>query len=429
MYTYFYKIIGIAILLLLGSGALGARASGGQTPLGYPSGDDWEPAIAADHFGHVYVLWPHYGGVPGCDQCPSPTALLQISSDHGQTWTEPRVVTPDYLGTYQVDTQIVVGPVDGQTVYAAWLQNNKSDTIVLKSTDFGQTWSKPVIADHTDAGTDKPILLVRGLDLYIAYDHSPKMWVAASHNGGQTFSQSFIRFTADFGVPLAGGGAIDSKGNVYFAWGGYKADGQGPVNLYLTKSPDHGRTWASRLIFTSSSPPDCSEFSCGYAFLGAQMVMTADANDALYLLWNAGANRVPKEAERIYFSRSTDYGATWSAPQDVSLAGQGVSHAFPAIASSGQAGDVRIAWMDARNNGRWNVIYRSSSDGGATWSPETQLSSYVEGYSYINADGYQFPFGDYFEMDVDETTTTHVVWGEGANYVGPGNIWYNRVGP
>jgi hypothetical protein len=28
-----------------------------QTRLGYP-GDQWEPAIAADRYGHVYVLYP-----------------------------------------------------------------------------------------------------------------------------------------------------------------------------------------------------------------------------------------------------------------------------------------------------------------------------------------------------------------------------------
>ena len=32
----------------------------GQTRLGFQGGDDWEPAIATDRLGHVYVLWPHY---------------------------------------------------------------------------------------------------------------------------------------------------------------------------------------------------------------------------------------------------------------------------------------------------------------------------------------------------------------------------------
>ena len=31
-----------------------------QTRLGFPAGDDWEPAMAVDHYGHVYVLYKHY---------------------------------------------------------------------------------------------------------------------------------------------------------------------------------------------------------------------------------------------------------------------------------------------------------------------------------------------------------------------------------
>ena len=37
------------------------------------AGDDREPAIAADRFGHVYAFWNHYGFDPGCPgECPEP---------------------------------------------------------------------------------------------------------------------------------------------------------------------------------------------------------------------------------------------------------------------------------------------------------------------------------------------------------------------
>jgi hypothetical protein len=83
----------------------------------------------------------------------------------------------------QWDPQIAVDPVNGRTVYAAWLQNGKSDTVVAKSTDFGATWSV-VVADSTNAGTDKPILAVRGQDVYVAYSHAQKIWVSSSHGSG-----------------------------------------------------------------------------------------------------------------------------------------------------------------------------------------------------------------------------------------------------
>ena len=38
-----------------------------QVRLGFFDGDQWELAIAADRFGHVYILYAQYYGVPGCD--------------------------------------------------------------------------------------------------------------------------------------------------------------------------------------------------------------------------------------------------------------------------------------------------------------------------------------------------------------------------
>src|SRR5205085_10586272 len=118
-------------------------------------------------------------------------------------------------------------------------------------------------------------------------------------------------------------------------------------------------------------------------------------------------------------------GVSWSQKQDLSRAAVGVDHAFPALVAGG-AGDVRVAWMDQRNSPHWNVYYRTSSDGGATWSGETTLSTFVSGYSYIFADGFRYPFGDYFELTVDNQSHTHGVWGEGYNYSTPGAIWYTR---
>ncbi len=400
--------------------------AGGFSPqirLGYTSGDQWEPAIAADRFGHVYMLYPQYLGVPGCPSCPSPTMILQISSDRGATWAAPtQIASP---GTGQWDAQIVVDPVDGRTVYASWLQNNKSDTVVAKSIDFGTIWSV-ITADSTNAGTDKPILAVRGQDVYVAFNHAQKVWAASSHNGGATFTASQVNPNAKLGWSLAGGGTVAPDGNVYFSWAGYKQNGgaKGPVNLYVSKSADHGATWTNITLDVSGAPPDCSAYLCGWAFLGAQMTMTSDAAGTLYALWNS--NVADKTPNRIYFAKSTNGGSTWSTKADVSLAPANTPHAFPAIAA-GAAGDVRISWMDARSpSGFWNTYYRSSTNGGASWSAEADISTFAAGYSYITTDGFRFPFGDYYEMDIDDQGNTQVIMGEGYSYDSPGSIWYTK---
>ncbi len=385
-------------------------------------GDTWEPAIAADRFGHVYVLIPDFP--PSCKKCPSSINYLVVSNDNGKTFSSPRIIADP--GSGQIDVQLKVDPVGGQTVYASWLQNNKSLIEVAKSTDFGQTWTKPVIANSNNAGMDKDILAVRGNDVYVAYNHAQTVWCSSSHDGGQTWTSVKVNGNAQFGWSLTGGGTVDPAGNVYFAWDGYTQNGgaKGPVNLYVTKSKDGGLPWTPTLLDISSSPPDCSAFNCGWAFLGPGIAMTSDTTGQLYVLWNAGS--VDGGPERIFYSTSTDQGLTWSPKTDVSLAPQGFDHAFPAVAA-GAAGDIRIAWMDQRNEPHWNVYYRSSTDGGATWSGETVLSTFVTGYNkYIFTDGFRFPFGDYFDMDIDNKSHTQTAWGEGYNWLTPGNVWYTR---
>jgi len=418
----YHPIAIIILLVFLFPSALVAKSRfSPQSRVGFTDGDQWEPAIATDGYGHVYVLYPQYVTVLNCPTCSLPSMVLVVSNDNGATWQSPRLISP--VGSGQFDAQIVVDPLDRRTVYASWLQNNKSDTVVAKSLDFGQTWSI-VVADSTNAGVDKPILAVRGKDVYVGFNHAQKVWVSLSHDAGNTFTSVNVNSNAKLGWSLAGGSAIDPAGNVYFSWAGYTQSGgaKGPVNLYISKSSDGGQTWTTTLLDVSGSPPDCSAYQCGWAYLGAQITMTADSAGTLYALWNAGpANKQP---ERIYFSSSTTAGATWLPTLDVSAAPLGVEHSFPAIVA-GSAGDVRIAWMDSRQNPLWNTYYRSSTNGGATWSSEAQLSTYVPRYSYIQRNGFSFPFGDYFEMDIDSRGQTQAVWGEGLNYDTPGSIWYS----
>jgi hypothetical protein len=392
-----------------------------QSRVGFTVGDQWEPAVASDGFGHTYILYPQYGRVPGCRKCPLPSMILVVSADNGTSWQAPREITPP--GTGQYDPQIVVDPVDRRTVYAAWLQSKRLDMVVAKSVDFGQSWSI-MVADRGVTDADKPVLAVRGQDVYVGFNRARKMWVASSHDGGITFSSADVGPKLRLVRSLAGGATVDPQGSVYLAWAGYtRHDGaKGRENLYVSKSSDGGESWATRLMDASGAPPDCSASRCEWGYLGAQITMTSDAAGTLYALWNSGA--ADKSPARIYFASSTTGGDTWSPRLNVSTAPSSVEHAFPALAA-GEAGDVRIAWMDTRNHPRWNTFYRSSTNGGATWSAETRISSYVPGYRYIHSKGFSFPFGDYFGIAIDHQGRTQAVWGEGLNFRAPGAIWYS----
>jgi hypothetical protein len=441
-------VLACAAVLAISSGALAASPPDSFTApvrLGFPNGDDWEPAIAADAFGHVYVLDTHYVGYSGssagdpdptCVTCASPHMVLQVSNDGGATFSEPRALTPDAT-TRQDDPQIVVDPADGKTVWAAFMQDDKSSEYVARSDDFGQTWHT-MLTENLHRGTDKDILAVRGNDVYLSYHAQQKIYVSESHDGGATWSlQNPLKTTtnSDWGVSLGSGGAVAPDGTVYFAWNGVRRPGQakGAINLWVTIRDPLTGGWSTSLVDVSQAPARCG---CGgWDYWGAQMALGVDAAGTVYVLWNA--NDEQYTPQRMYFSRSLDHGATWSPRVDVSAAPEGANNVFPAIVARG-AGDVRIAWMDDRNgfdtgdndpDARWNVYERSSSDGGVAWTDEARLSAYVPGFTYKLAtprEGFLQPYGDYFEIDVNSAGQTVAIWGEGNSYFGPGNIWFAR---
>ena len=411
----------VVLLLALGCVAWAAPPQfSEQKRIGLTSGDQWEPAVAADGSGRIYVLYPHYGQVPNCKGCRVPTMLLVASNDDGKTWQSPHVMLA--TGSGQFDPQIAVDPADRRTVYAAWLQNEKRVVMLAKSADSGATWNF-TIAVRSDVELDKPALAVRGQSVYVAFNHEEEVWVAASQDGGRSFIPTRVNAESRPGWSLLGAATIDPAGDAYLAWASYsKAGGaRGVVNLYVAKSVDAGKVWSATLLDVSSAAPGCKDAECGEAYLGAQVALTSDAAGALYALWSAGNSALGPQ--RIYFSSSTNGGESWLPGVSVSSAGVGVEHAFPAIVA-GNAGDVRIAWMDQRNSPLWNTYYRSSSNGGATWGEETRVSGYVPWYRYIGEEGFRFPFGDYFGMAIDNHGDTHVVWGEGMNYQSPGSIWH-----
>lgn len=400
-----------------------------QARLGYHSGDQWEPAMAADAHGHVYVLYPQYGAMPDCPSCTAPSIALLVSDDNGASWQPSRALLP--FPTGQFDPQVVVDPLDRQTVYASWMQNDKRDIVVARSLDFGRTWSFSW-AERGQEDSDKPVLAVRGADVYVGFNHEERFLVAASHDAGQTFNVSRVNTATEPGWSLAGGATVDATGNIYFGWSAYARHDMPsqPVSIYVSRSSDGGRTWGTVLLDQSSSPPDCAAQGCETGYLGPQIALASDSAGALYALWNAGAAN--GGAERIYFSSSTTAGMTWSARTGVSSAAMGTEHAFPAVVA-GTSGDVRIAWMDTRITAAvhstfplWNTYYRNSTNGGATWNAEEQISSPAEGYDYVLPSGFRFPFGDYFGLAIDSEGATQVVWGEGKDYKAPGSIWYSR---
>ena len=212
------KVLICSSLMLIAECVLAASEFTLQRRVGYTSGDQWEPVLAADARAHIYILFPQYGPIAQCPACTAPTMVLLTSDDNGVSWGAPRPLLPSPLG--QFDAQIKVDPVDRETLYASWLQG-KHDVIVARSQDFGYSWYFSVAEHSTEVVIDKPVLAVRGPDVYVSFNHDQTLGVAASHDYGQNFSSTVVNPRTELGWSLAAGATVDPAGNVYFSWTAY----------------------------------------------------------------------------------------------------------------------------------------------------------------------------------------------------------------
>ena len=404
-------VLGIAFVVALST--FSAAGAGFSTParLGYPQGDDWEPAVASDGLGNVYVLITHYGGVPGCGACASPSIMLQVSRDGGATFSAPTPMTVNPAKQY--DPQIKVN-AQGD-VFASYLMGKNA--VVQRSTDHGATWTNPVVVNvgMRQGPTDKDGLAVGGANGYVGFEVAQRVFVSVSHDSGDTWTVHPMN-DHTIGWTLNGGAAVGPDGSVYMTWTAVHQSGNalGLEDLLVTASHDGGATWSLSYVDRNLPPgPACGwHQSCGWNFLGTESQIAVDGAGVVYDLYSAPI--VPQGSPYIWLKTSTDHGKTWSSVrQMVNADGTAAWHVFPTI-DAGASGDLRVAWMD-NHTGMFNVWYTSSSDGGIHWSSETQVSQYIPGYAWITEQGFAFPYGDYFILDLDPAGHMHLTWGEGPD--------------
>lgn len=176
--------------------------------------------------------------------------------------------------------------------------------------------------------------------------------------------------------------------------------------INTSRSTDGGRT------FTDASPVNTQWWhnsieSAISSVVGAEFPQLAvdasngESRDRVYCVWTDSRGRGSADANdgtRIFFSASSDYGATWSqavvlSEQPMDIQGDTEFGAFvPSIAVNNH-GTVAVAWYDrrglpktqqfpidgnpsaftTRSNG-WNFRVKASVDGGRTWMPSVKVN-------------------------------------------------------
>jgi len=167
----------------------------------------------------------------------------------------------------------------------------------------------------------------------------------------------------------------------------------------------------------------CTAAGCPPDFYLGHHALTVDAMGRIVFLYDGAATN--GGLQTIAAKTSTNGGATWSAA--VQLSATGSQATDPAVEATG-SGDVR-AWYAQTTGGNvdaWNVYYRTSTNGGTTWSTPVVISDATSGAAYKSAAGFLEVYGDYGEIAITSAGKTIAVWGEGTSYTGPGGVWFNR---
>jgi len=168
--------------------------------------------------------------------------------------------------------------------------------------------------------------------------------------------------------------AIGSNDTIHVVWHDYTP---GNAEIYYKRSTNGGTTWsaARRLTWTSGGSKG--------------QVIALDPSDTLHVVWY---DDTPGNQE-VYYRRSADGGATWSAVKRLTWTSG--DSCYPAIATGSISG-IHVVWRDD-TPGDWEVYYKRSADGGTTWGSVKRLT-------WRSGDAY-FP-----AIAVDSNDTIRVVW-------------------
>ncbi|HKW87592.1 MAG TPA: PKD domain-containing protein [Candidatus Acidoferrales bacterium] len=312
------------------------------------AGSSFSPRIAVGSDGSVNVVWEDT--TPG-----SGDIMFSRSADAGTTFSTPVNVSNDPADS--ANPQITSDSAG--SLYVVWDSDSGNLGILFsRSTDGGATFSAPLQLSTNTQGSITPEFAVdTNGDVSVVWEDDNNgtsdisFCVSADH--GATFSapKSLSLNVANSVSPQI---AIDSTGNFDTTW---ENDSSGSFNIYFSRSADKGATF--------SAPKNVSN---GTGTAGSPQIAT-DAGGNINLVWSD--NIPPAANSDIYFTRSKDGGATFSSPQNLSN-NTGMSGNPWLTIDAG--GNINVAWED-NTPGNQDIFYSRSTDSGATFSSPLNISN------------------------------------------------------
>lgn len=273
-------------------------------------------------------------------------------------------------------------------IYVVWTEvtttgpaatiGRNSDIFFSKSADHGASFSIPVgLSTYKTGLKQEPKIAVSGKNLYIIWsDYSSgaaEILFTRSTDNGSSFS-SPITLGTSFGA--AGETRIAANGNnVYVMWIG-SSNRISAGSVLFRSSADNGTTFGNPISLSTNG-------------IASKPEMAVTGND-VYAVWYSStlqANGVVSD-DQILFTRSTDNGANFSNPINLSNNPNTFS-ARPQVSASGRS--VYVTWFESGPNHSLNVAntyFSKSTDGGMTFTTPLQLSNNgpANNYYYFTSD-------------------------------------------
>ncbi len=401
------------------------------------SGNDSTPRLATDGLGNWVAVWTSLddlGGTIGADT----DILVSRSTDNGSSWTSPTALNSEAAtdGSAEDREPRIITDAAG-TWIAVWRSNHDvgvtgtdKDIYFSRSTDNGVTWSAMTPVNTTalgDTGSDiSPDLATDEAGVWVAVWSSNEdigggdgtdydLYYSRSSDGGLTWSSplDLSNASADAGADLSPKIAADGAGNWITVWDadGLQGGGSFGTDIAFVRSLDNGASWSVPALIPTV--PNWNDRNASVA---------TDKNGNWLVVWesnNTLGSTIGLD-EDILFSRSTDLGASWS---PIAVLNRQIYTDNPDTrphAVSDAAGHFVVVWHSTENLGATvgtdgDILYSTSSDGGATWSTQLPVSVSARSDSASDGDPFLATDGSGHWVTVWSTNGTYNVGGTGTD--------------
>ncbi|MFH1196805.1 MAG: exo-alpha-sialidase [bacterium] len=296
------------------------------------------------------------------------TGISQFSSkDDGRSWTKRKNIFCKSGITYPII-------IDSKLIGVVTIDEYKYGGQINYYSNEGDLFGEPSPIRDSNWGTfSAPVFATDSLNnLYCIWtdyrNGNPDIYFSSSFDKGETWNEN-IKINDD------NSGQEQTTGNILYTQNGRLCviwnDNRSPntlFDLYCSSSTDNGKTWSANIKINDDTTRAWQMIS----FAGR------DKSGNIYLTWTdyRDISKSGDHISKIYFSKSSDNGRTWSRNIPIHSPADG-SDSYPVLLVT-EEGNLQCAWKNTDDNQLYDILFSYSSDGGRNWSSASRVNDDLE---------------------------------------------------